>query len=172
MSQQGRRTALKILVGTGSALVAALLTVPGVGYVLDPLLRRRSREDEFKEIGEASILRDDRPVSVTVIGEKRDAWTRAPNQRLGSVWLQKKGDGSVLALSAECPHLGCRVSYQEEENRFFCPCHDAAFDLEGNVTEGPAKRGMDPLEARVREGLVELKFKRFRTNIEEQVEVG
>jgi Rieske Fe-S protein len=42
-----------------------------------------------------------------------------------------------LALSSVCPHLGCRVHWESQNNRFFCPCHLGAFDAEGNPTEGP-----------------------------------
>ena len=168
----GRRTFTKVAAGLLGSLVGSLLAVPGVAYVLDPLLRRRADASAFREVAEESVLRDDQPVAVSIIGEKRDAWTRAKNQNLGTVWLRRKDDGSVLALSAECPHLGCKVGYDADASRFACPCHEAAFDLEGRVLDGPPKRGMDALDARVRDGLVEIRFKRFRTNVEEQVEVG
>jgi Rieske Fe-S protein len=44
-----------------------------------------------------------------------------------------------MALSSTCPHLGCQVHWQASEERFFCPCHNGAFDLKGNPTEGPPK---------------------------------
>ena len=42
-----------------------------------------------------------------------------------------------IALSSVCPHLGCQVSWQPTEDRFFCPCHNGAFDPQGKATEGP-----------------------------------
>ena len=44
-----------------------------------------------------------------------------------------------IALSSVCPHLGCQVHWEGQNNRFFCPCHNGAFDAEGNPTEGPPK---------------------------------
>jgi cytochrome b6-f complex iron-sulfur subunit len=44
-----------------------------------------------------------------------------------------------LALSSICPHLGCRVHWEPQNDRFFCPCHNGAFDADGNATEGPPK---------------------------------
>ena len=44
-----------------------------------------------------------------------------------------------IALSSVCPHLGCRVHWEPQNNRFFCPCHSGAFDPEGNPTSGPVK---------------------------------
>lgn len=44
-----------------------------------------------------------------------------------------------IALSSVCPHLGCQVHWEAQNDRFFCPCHNGAFDSEGNPTEGPPK---------------------------------
>jgi cytochrome b6-f complex iron-sulfur subunit len=42
-----------------------------------------------------------------------------------------------VALSSTCPHLGCQVHWQGVHARFFCPCHNGAFDAEGRATAGP-----------------------------------
>ncbi len=42
-----------------------------------------------------------------------------------------------VALSSTCPHLGCRVHWEGQHHRFFCPCHNGAFDAEGRPTGGP-----------------------------------
>jgi len=44
-----------------------------------------------------------------------------------------------IALSSICPHLGCQVHWEVQNNRFFCPCHNGAFDPEGNPIAGPPK---------------------------------
>ncbi len=44
---------------------------------------------------------------------------------------------SFLALSSVCPHLGCRVHWESNNNRFFCPCHNGVFDANGKATGGP-----------------------------------
>ncbi|MBM4075027.1 MAG: Rieske (2Fe-2S) protein, partial [Planctomycetes bacterium] len=44
-----------------------------------------------------------------------------------------------LALSSVCPHLGCRVHWEGAKDRFFCPCHNGAFDRGGAPIEGPPK---------------------------------
>jgi nitrite reductase/ring-hydroxylating ferredoxin subunit len=60
-----------------------------------------------------------------------------------------------VALSSTCPHLGCQVHWEAHNERFFCPCHNGAFDPQGRAYEGPpAEAGQSlprfPLE--VREG--------------------
>lgn len=46
-------------------------------------------------------------------------------------------DSDFVALSRVCPHLGCQVHWEPHNNRFFCPCHNGAFDPQGNPIEGP-----------------------------------
>jgi menaquinol-cytochrome c reductase iron-sulfur subunit len=51
-----------------------------------------------------------------------------------------------LALSSTCPHLGCRVNWEPQHSRFFCPCHNGVFTPDGKATEGPpAKAGQELL---------------------------
>ncbi|MEZ6060816.1 MAG: Rieske (2Fe-2S) protein [Planctomycetaceae bacterium] len=52
---------------------------------------------------------------------------------------QTEGDEAeaFIALSSVCPHLGCKVHWEAVNNRFFCPCHNGAFDAAGVATEGP-----------------------------------
>lgn len=46
---------------------------------------------------------------------------------------------SFSAFSSRCPHLGCKVHWEAQANRFFCPCHAGAFDAAGMGIEGPPK---------------------------------
>jgi cytochrome b6-f complex iron-sulfur subunit len=48
--------------------------------------------------------------------------------------------GRLFALSTVCTHLGCLVRWDPGSRALQCPCHRAAFDLEGNVLEGPPPR--------------------------------
>jgi Rieske Fe-S protein len=41
------------------------------------------------------------------------------------------------AFSSVCPHLGCRVHWEEESKEFLCPCHNGVFDADGVAISGP-----------------------------------
>ena len=56
------------------------------------------------------------------------------------------GAGGVYAMSAVCTHLGCITRFVSDEEAIACPCHGSRFDLEGNVTHGPAPRPLPWLE--------------------------
>ncbi|MEZ6123544.1 MAG: Rieske (2Fe-2S) protein [Planctomycetaceae bacterium] len=52
---------------------------------------------------------------------------------------QQEGEtaDAFIALSSVCPHLGCKVHWEAVNSRFFCPCHNGAFNAQGEPTEGP-----------------------------------
>jgi Rieske Fe-S protein len=52
--------------------------------------------------------------------------------------MGRSGDASdFIALSSTCPHLGCQVRWEGQNNRFFCPCHNGVFDPSGKAIDGP-----------------------------------
>ncbi|MCA9113209.1 MAG: ubiquinol-cytochrome c reductase iron-sulfur subunit [Planctomycetaceae bacterium] len=62
-----------------------------------------------------------------------------------------------IALSSVCPHLGCQVHWEGQNDRFFCPCHNGAFDSEGRPIAGPPKDANQSLpryELHVENGLL------------------
>ena len=65
-----------------------------------------------------------------------------------SVVIVRQGQGAdatdFLALSNVCPHLGCKVHWEAQNNHFFCPCHNGAFNASGKAISGPpAKAGQE-----------------------------
>lgn len=55
----------------------------------------------------------------------------------GNEVLVKRGPSGFQAFSSVCPHLGCRVRWEEDEQQFFCPCHRGFFNADGVATAGP-----------------------------------
>ncbi|MEX1367763.1 MAG: Rieske 2Fe-2S domain-containing protein, partial [Nannocystaceae bacterium] len=58
------------------------------------------------------------------------------------VLVQRLEDEQVRVLSLRCPHLGCTVRWDEDEQVLRCPCHGSRFDDRGTVQEGPAKESL------------------------------
>ncbi len=68
-----------------------------------------------------------------------------------SVNITRQGDGTTaedfVALSSVCPHLGCQVHWEPQNDRYFCPCHNGVFSPDGVATAGPpADAGQSLLE--------------------------
>ena len=49
-------------------------------------------------------------------------------------------DISDSNITQICPHLGCKLIYNEIENTWDCPCHGSRFSKDGRVISGPANR--------------------------------
>jgi glycine/D-amino acid oxidase-like deaminating enzyme/nitrite reductase/ring-hydroxylating ferredoxin subunit len=45
---------------------------------------------------------------------------------------------NVHAVGITCTHLGCRLSWNNAEASWDCPCHGSRFDVDGTVLDGPA----------------------------------
>jgi cytochrome b6-f complex iron-sulfur subunit len=61
-------------------------------------------------------------------------------------------EGGFLALYNVCPHLGCIASWEEEHERFWCPCHAGVFSMTGEVLAGPPPRPLDLFPIEIVEG--------------------
>lgn len=55
------------------------------------------------------------------------------------VLVQRIENDQVRVLSLRCPHLGCTVRWDNDEQVLRCPCHGSRFDDRGSVLKGPAK---------------------------------
>jgi Rieske Fe-S protein len=175
--------ALAVLVGS---LVAIFPFAAGSGVLLNPLRRKRSTDDDqadaagFIRVCPLSALPPDgSPHQFVVTTDVTDAWTRAPNQRVGSVFLSRTdsdGQPQVTAFTSTCPHLGCSVEFAAGQDRFECPCHESGFGKDGAKLFGPSLRGLDPLEVKLagEEGQEEVlvAFRRFRAGVAERIPVG
>jgi cytochrome b6-f complex iron-sulfur subunit len=63
--------------------------------------------------------------------------------RGGRFYLTRLEDGGFIALSLRCTHLGCSIEWEEDKDRFICPCHSSAFSMNGDVQNPPAPKALD-----------------------------
>ena len=158
-------------------LIALGLAVPGVAYLMTPLLRNRRQGSEFRTIARLGDLRVGEPQSFSIVEERRDAWVSYPATPTGTVWLVRQPEGApepVIALSAECPHLACQIKRSGDGQGFTCPCHASHFAIDGDRVNRISPRGMDTLEVDAikpddPDAKVRVKFQRFRTMTEEKI---
>lgn len=174
-----RRRVLQVIAGAAGVGGLGLAGVPVVGLVAgpahtpSPFAASQSGPDAgWTEVARLDDLHVGEAVQVPVMGIEVDAWSVTPARRVGAVWLLRGGEGAdtVKALSAVCPHLGCLIERRGEG--FNCPCHVSAFSADGRALEGPSPRAMDPIEVRVREGAVQVKWVRYRIGVAERVVEG
>lgn len=141
------------LASLGALIAGGLATLAPLGAGLAAFVTPLFRKNASQEIRVALLEQvpdDGLPHYFPVIAERRDAWTRYPQQRIGAVYLVREpGAQTPLALTAICPHAGCFIGYASGDDHFRCPCHTSVFRLDGARSRGDqevAPRDMDRLK--------------------------
>jgi Rieske Fe-S protein len=166
-----RRTALARITVALSGAIGALLSVPLLGGLLSPVLRRPAATTPraFVPLIQLWDLTPGVPRRVEVLAEHIDAWAREPKRVMGAAWLIRTGPREVKAFSTVCPHLGCAVD--ATPRGFGCPCHTSVFSDQGEVVSGPSPRSMDPLEVKVEDSTVYVRYARFKQGQKQREEI-
>jgi Rieske Fe-S protein len=169
-----RRAFLKILTAGLGALAGALAIIPGLGFLASPLGRATGGGGGNPlRVASARDVKPGKPLRVTAVGPREDAWLRLDKVTLGSLWLVRAvEDGPIKAFSTVCPHLGCGIDFDDKAGKFNCPCHASAFDLDGRCLVGPSPRGLDELETRVDGRDVLVRYQRFRVGSSKREPLG
>lgn len=53
--------------------------------------------------------------------------------------VYKSSSGEIWAVDVRCPHLGCQLTWNQDEKSWDCPCHGSRFDYKGQSLNGPAQ---------------------------------
>lgn len=96
------------------------------------------------------------PVGATIVVARQDRPAAAATDG-DAVLTDADIAAEFIALSSVCPHLGCKVHWEANNDRFFCPCHNGAFDRQGAPTEGPpaaANQSLTRFPLQVEKGLL------------------
>jgi len=148
--------------------VAGATLAPAISFLTHPLrTATTSGSEAYIPVGKLDHFDGSEPMKVDLYADKVDAWNRVEQVKVGSAWVMKRGD-DLVAMSTVCPHLGCAIDYDGDNQKFICPCHDSFFALDGTVEEGPSPRAMDSLELQVEDKLVAIRYQRFRQGTEDK----
>ena len=82
------------------------------------------------------------------------------------VVITRQSEEKFLALSSTCPHLGCQVHWEANNDRFFCPCHNGIFTPEGKGIGGPpgdAGQSLPRYPLKVMDGLLYIEVPTTKT---------
>ena len=119
--------------------------------------------DEWVSVGPVGDLPtgeiQHRLVTVTARGK----WMDLHVER--TVWLRRTPDDSIAVLSSICPHKDYNINWRPDLGTFVCPGHKSAFDPTGKVLSGPSPRPMDTLEYKVENGVLWVRFQKFKRSI-------
>lgn len=117
--------------GTAAAILISkriLGEMPEWGRLFDPM---RELPKDFNEGGDTHSLVD--ALQYIPSGEGR-----VISAGDGMMAVHRSVDGALHAVSAECTHKGCIITWNNAECTWDCPCHGSIFAADGTVLHGPA----------------------------------
>jgi quinol---cytochrome c reductase iron-sulfur subunit, bacillus type len=139
----------------GAATVVVLL--PVVGFSVAPIFDRP--KERWEGVGSPDDFTADtyRQAVITQVEDVGDSGKT-------TVYIRKaipeepfnEEEGTFVAISTRCAHLGCPVRFFPSAGNFICPCHGGVYDFEGKVIGGPPVRPLDRFQTRVSGGQVEV----------------
>jgi len=166
-SEQGkttRRRFLTLVIGALASLNALLLGIPFVGSLVGSVRRRKT---EWSRVTDIASLPEGQPVEVKFQALAEDAYHH--EDTLHSVWLIRRSGNEVTVFSPNCPHLGCHFIWNPKIEKFACPCHASMFAPDGKVLYGPAPRPLDTLPYKIENGVLSVRYERFRVGTPEKI---
>jgi menaquinol-cytochrome c reductase iron-sulfur subunit len=141
-----RRAFLSSVTVAIGAIITAGLGIPAVAYIVGPALQR-AQEEEWIPIGSTSKVELGTPTLFKARVERQTGWITDEDEL--TIYLLTEDGRDYVAMSNICTHLGCRVRWIDDQEQFFCPCHNAIFGKDGSVVEGPPPRALDRFEVKV-----------------------
>jgi len=141
----GRRRFLARVITSIHAAIAATLGVVLGGTVLSPLFGKQ--EENWLPAGSLANLPEHDPLPVTLRVAREDGYNQIIERR--SIFLVRSGESGVIAIDSTCTHLGCRVSWDVDEQLIKCPCHGGIYDRMGTVKSGPPPAPLARLTTKV-----------------------
>lgn len=143
-----RRDLLSIGTLAIGGIISIALGIPAVAYIIGPA-RRRVQEENWIQLGPVSKVEIGTPTLFKARVERQVGWII--NEEEISVYILTEDGRNYVALSNICTHLGCRVRWISDQGQFFCPCHNAIFNKQGEVVTGPPPRPLDQYVVKVEE---------------------
>lgn len=132
----------------GGAIVAGW-AVPAAAYIFGPA-RKSDRQLEWRPLGSPDKVELGKPTLFKTRIERTTGWVTQEEEV--SVYVFTEDGRDFTGLSNICTHLGCRVRWVDDQDVFFCPCHNAGFAKDGRVVSGPPPRPLDTYDIKVEGG--------------------
>lgn len=134
-----RKFLSRVTLAIGGAIVAGW-AVPAVAYIFGPA-RKSDRQREWRPLGSPNKVELGTPTLFKTRVERTTGWVTQEEEV--SVYVFTEDGRNFTGLSNICTHLGCRVRWVDDQEAFFCPCHNATFGKDGRVASGPPPRPLD-----------------------------
>ncbi len=154
-SEISRLDFVNIVLAFTGGIMGIILGIPLVGYFLGPALKKE-RGEAWIPAGPVKKYPKDQPTLFSFTRTQQHGWEKTAESY--GVYIIRKSDDKVEALSNICTHLGCRVRWHADVGEYICPCHNAHFTKDGKVISGPAPRPLDRFQTKIDKGMLYIHF--------------
>ncbi|HEV2386249.1 MAG TPA: Rieske 2Fe-2S domain-containing protein [Candidatus Acidoferrales bacterium] len=132
------------------SIVGFIVAIPSIVFLLG--LRKASQE--WRSLGSADLFRVGETKLVSFLDPSPLPWAGVTART--AAWLRREDDGTFIAFSVNCTHLGCPVRWLPGAKLFMCPCHGGVYFGNGAVASGPPPAPLPTYPVRLRDGNVEI----------------
>jgi Rieske Fe-S protein len=142
----GRRTFFSRLTYGMSAIAAAALGIPFIGY----LFGVRKAPVDWHVLGpvanfapnQTRLVTFDNPISQPWDGMVAHTGVYVRYEGRDENETDEATSHKFLVFAVNCAHLGCPVEWFQEAGLFLCPCHGGVYYSNGERASGPPPRGL------------------------------
>ena len=145
-----RREFVTLSVGVLGTIIAGFIGLPAIAYLISPAIKSQKTE-AWVSLGPLENYLVGEPTLFTFTRTTINGWEKTVNSYGVYVYRKSEAADDLVVLSNVCTHLSCRVTWFNDVKEYDCPCHDAAFDIEGQVLSGPPPRPLDRYEHKIEE---------------------
>ena len=85
---------------------------------------------------------------IHVFTPQRLLWKAGIKGLLLDLWESFKGlvKGAFVTKKKRCPHMGCALSWNKQEQTWDCSCHGSRFEKDGTIIDNPAQSNKTHIE--------------------------
>lgn len=136
-----------------AGLSAALVSIPVISALLQPLLEKK--EEEWRKVGTLADFPLGTTRQVTFINANPTSYAGLSDK--SAAWIRRTDENNLIAFAANCSHLGCPVRWEEGAELFMCPCHGGVYYKDGSVAAGPPPKPLTRYQVRIYNNEVQVK---------------
>jgi menaquinol-cytochrome c reductase iron-sulfur subunit len=143
-----RRDFMQATIVAIGGLIGVAVGIPAIEYIVGPALKKNVQN--WIQLGAINKVELNTPTLFKANIQNQTGWIVSQDEI--SVYVLTEDGQKFTALSNVCTHLGCRVRWITDENKFACPCHNGVFAKDGSVISGPPPRPLDHYQTKVENG--------------------
>lgn len=148
--QVSRRDFIKGTTAVIGGLIGALIGIPSIAFLLSPAVKSQGESDAVIGLGPLANYPIGIPTRFDFTQTKVNGWERTATNY--GLYVVRNSENEVRVFSDVCTHLGCRVTWHEDQEHYISPCHDGHFGIFGDVISGPPPRPLDEFVTKIEGG--------------------